>query len=112
MTGTGVTASAGGLHAVLRAQNHSPKVGKVWHYTVHATDASGHPLAGTVETQFVFGGQVVGRETPPTHPLKHGRFVDKLTFPARAVGFPLTFRVVVHTHLGTVMLDWPVKVST
>jgi hypothetical protein len=111
-TGTGVTRSSGGLRATLRAPNHTPKVGMLWHYSVLASDSNGKPVAGTVETQFAFGGQVVGRESPPSHPLTHGRLSDKVTFPARAVGFPLTFRVVVHTHLGSITLDWPVKVST
>jgi hypothetical protein len=77
---------------------------------VRVTDASGHPLSGTVEIEFVFGGQVVGRDTPPTHPIKHGRWQDKLKFPPTAVGEPLTFRAVVHAQPGTVTLDWPITV--
>jgi len=107
-----VSASAGGLRASLHGENHAPKVGKLWHYTVRASDASGHSVAGTVDSEFAFGGQVVGREVPPTHRLRNGRLNDNLTFPARAVGFPLTFRVVVHTQLGSVTLDWPVKVTS
>lgn len=76
-----------------------------------ATDASGRALSGTVDTQFVFGGQVVGHETPPTHPLTNGRLNDNVTYPATAVGIQLTFQVVVHTQLGSVTLDWPVKVK-
>jgi hypothetical protein len=111
-TGSEVTGSSGGLRATLHAPDHTPKAGVFWHYSVRASSSSGKPVSGTVETQFAFGGQVVGRESPPSHPLTHGRLNDKVTFPARAVGVPLTFRVVVHTHLGTITLDWPVKVST
>jgi hypothetical protein len=111
-TATGVTGSNGALRATLHAPNHTPKAGTFWHYSVRASDANGKPVAGTVETVFAFGGQVVGRESPPTHPLTRGRLNDKVTFPARALGIPLTFRVVVHTHLGSITLDWPVKVST
>jgi hypothetical protein len=111
-TATGVTGSSGALRATLHAPNHTPKAGTFWHYSVRASDANGKPVAGTVETVFAFGGQVVGRESPPTHPLTRGRLNDKVTFPARALGIPLTFRVVVHTHLGSITLDWPVKVST
>ena len=109
--GSTVTATANGLHVSLRAQNHAPKAGTPWHYAVHAADAAGHPADGTVETEFAFGAQVVGREAPPTHRLKQGRLLDNVTFPSRSIGFPLTFRVVVHTNLGSATLDWPIKVT-
>ena len=82
-----------------------------WVYVVRASDASGHPLSGTVDSEFVYSGQVVGRETPPTHPLKGGRLHDVIQFPPAAVGVPLTFQAVVRTPPGTVTLDWPVKVK-
>ena len=119
-TGTQTAASQGGtssvttgpVHGALIANDHAPRVGKLWPYSVHVTDAAGRPLNGTVDIEFVFAGQVVGRDTPPTHPVRHGLWHDKLTFPAPAVGEPLTFRAVVHTTLGTITLDWPVKVRT
>lgn len=98
------------MRASLHSENHAPKVNKLWHYSVLATNASRQPLSGTVESEFVFSGQVVGRESPPTHRLTKGRLDDSLTFPAQAAGIPLTFQVVVHTRLGSVTLDWPVKV--
>ena len=70
----------------------------------------GQPLSGTVDIEFVFGGQVVGRDTPPTHTVVNGGWHDTLKFPATAVGMPLTFRAVVHTRLASVTLDWPVTV--
>jgi hypothetical protein len=99
------------MHVSLHGENHAPKEGALWHYSVLATNASRQPLSGTVETEFVFDGQVVGRESPPTHPLTDGRLDDHLTFPAQAVGIPLTFRVVVRTSRGSVTLDWAVKVT-
>jgi hypothetical protein len=90
--------------------NHAPKVNQHWRYWVKVTDASGRPLSGTVDIEFVFGGQVVGRDTPPTHPVTDGRWRDTIEFPATAVGIPLTFRAVVHTQLGSITLDWPVMV--
>jgi hypothetical protein len=78
---------------------------------VQVTDASGHPLSGTVDIEFVFSGQVVGRDTPPTHPIENGRWQAKLKFPAAAVGTPLTLRAVVHTRVGTITLDWPITVQ-
>lgn len=106
-----VSGSRGGMRASLHGPNHDPAPNKLWYYSVEATTASGLPLAGTFDTEFVFGGQVVGRENPPTHSLKNGRLTDGVTFPARAEGIPLTFQVVVHTKDGSVTLDWPVKVK-
>jgi hypothetical protein len=101
----------GPVRATLHATNHTPKVGKNWPYSVHVTDASGHPLSGSVEIQFSFGGQVVGRDRPPVHPLKNGQWHDFLQFPPQAVGVPLSFQAVVHTSAGSVTLSWPVTVS-
>jgi hypothetical protein len=99
------------MRASLHAHNHNPRAGRRWPYEVLAADSQRHPLVGTVDTEFVFNGTVVGREAPPTHPLKGGLLHDDVTYPARSEGIPLTFRVVIHTHLGTVTLDWPVKVQ-
>jgi hypothetical protein len=97
------------MTATLHAANHTPTIGKLWHYSVEAADAGHHALIGTVDTQFLFGGKVVGKENPPTHPLTNGRLYNAVTFPAPSLGIPLTFEVVVHTPLGSVKLDWPVK---
>jgi hypothetical protein len=102
--------STGPVRATLRAPTHTPVVGKNWTYTISATDATGHPLDGTVLSEFAFAGQVVGREAPPTHRLKHGRLKDVIQYPARSVGVPLTFYAVVETRLGKVTLKWPIKV--
>jgi hypothetical protein len=102
--------SNGRVRGWLHADNHAPKAGHAWAYEVLAADSAGHPLAGTTETEFVFSGTVVGRETPSTHTLKDGLLHDNVTYPSRAIGVPLTFRVVVRTHLGSVTLDWSIKV--
>lgn len=98
------------IHATLRGQNHAPKVNAGWSYSIAVTDAKGHPLSGTVDIEFALGGQVVGHDTPPTHPLTKGRWHDVLTFPAASIGVPLAVQAVVHTSLGSTTLDWPVKV--
>jgi hypothetical protein len=110
---SGGTASVttGPVRGMLHAPDHTPVVNKNWHYSVVVTDAAGHPLAGTVDIEFTFGGQVVGHDTPPTHPLKNGRWSDNLKFPVASVGEPLTFQVVAHTHQGSITLDWPVTVK-
>ena len=102
--------STGPVHGGLTAENHAPVVNKDWHYSLTVTDAAGHPLSGTVDIEFVFSGAVVGRDTPPTHPVTNGRWHDTVRFPADAVGEPLTFRAVVHTHLGSITLDWSIMV--
>jgi len=105
------TVKAGPVHGTLSAENHKPVVGQQWRYTVTATDAAGRPLSGTVDVQFVFGGQVVGRDSPPTHPVKDGRWSDTLVFPARSVGQPLAVQAVVHTSKGSITMDWPITVQ-
>lgn len=103
--------TTGPVHAALRAQNHAPKVEVPWPYSVKVTDTAGHPLSGSVDIEFVFAGQVVGRDTPPTHPVKNGHWQDNLKYPPAAVGEPLTLRAVVHTRLGSVALNWPITVQ-
>jgi hypothetical protein len=99
------------MRATLHAESHAPTVNVYWHYSVLATDSSGHALSGTVATEFALSGTVVGHETPSSHPLTNGRLNDQVRFPAPAVGIGLTFQVVVHTPSGTVTLGWPVKVQ-
>jgi hypothetical protein len=106
----GSAVTSGAVHARLTGQTHSPVAKKNWTYTVTATDAQGRPLAGTVETEFAFQGTVVGKETPPTHPLKHGHMRDVLQFPAEAAGNSIELRAVVRTPQGSVTLHWPVTV--
>jgi hypothetical protein len=110
LPGPVVSGSTGGVRASLHGESHAPTAGKKWHYSVLATTPSGKALSGAVDTQFVFNGTVVGRESPPTHQLSGGLLNDKVTFPAQAVGIALTFRVVVHTNAGSVTLNWAVKV--
>ncbi len=103
-----VSAASGRVRGWLHGENHNPKTGRLWSYTVLAADPANRLLSGTADTEFVFNGHVVGRESPPTHALKNGKLVDQVTFPAQSVGVPLTFRVVVHSAGGSVTLDWPV----
>jgi hypothetical protein len=99
------------MKATLVGPNHAPTANKLWPYTVTATDANGKPLSGTVDVEFTFHGTVVGHATPPTDPLRNGRWHDNLTFPPAAVGQPIALQVVIHTQLGTMTLSWPVKVK-
>ena len=100
----------GPVLGTLRGQNHAPVANRSWRYSVTVTDATGRPLNGTVDIEFAYGGQVVGHDTPPTHPVVDGRWHDSLQFPAEAVGMPLSVQAVVHTRLGSITLDWPIEV--
>lgn len=99
------------IRGKLVGANHAPKVNVNWPYTVTVTDAAGHPLSGTVTIQFTFAGQVVGHDTPPTHPLRNGRWHDNLKFPPQSLGEPISLQAVVHTPQGSTTLDWPVKTT-
>ena len=102
--------SSGPVRGTLTGASHAPVVNKACRYSLTVTDASGRPLSGTADIEFVFGGVVVGRDRPRTHPVMNGRWHDTLEFPATAVGEPLTFRAVVHTRRGSIILDWPIMV--
>ena len=106
--GSGASVTTGPVHGSLIAASHTPKINTNWPYTVTVTDAAGHPLDGTVTINFTFGGQVVGHDTPPTHPLKNGRWHDNLKFPPPSLGEPLSVQAVVHTSKGSITLSWPV----
>jgi hypothetical protein len=110
-TATSPTATTGPVRASLKGATHTPTAGKSWAYTVRVTDAGGKPLSGTVDTEFTFAGLVVGHESPPLHKFTNGVLRDKVSFPASAVGHPLTVVAVVRTAAGSVALGWPVNVK-
>ncbi len=99
------------IHATLVGQNHTPTVNKNWTYSISVTDAKGHKLGGTETTEYAFNGSVVGTEKPENVPFKNGYYHDTIQFPARAIGIPLDVQVVVQTSIGSVTLDWPIKVQ-
>ena len=122
-------AAAAPCVAKLRAPTHHPKAGKLWPVVVTCRTPSGKPVRATAKYQFLYNGQVVRtaypspnadpnstcsrngdcRHTP--YPFK-GRMRDgTFIWPRRAVGVPLTLRVVVHVRgKGSVNLDYAVKV--
>jgi hypothetical protein len=64
-------------------------------------------LPASVRYQFLFAGRPVASRS---HYRFRGTFHDTLTWPASAVGIPLTFRAIVRTSLGTKNLDYAVQV--
>jgi hypothetical protein len=110
---TTTAALKGPLQATLTGENHNPKIGTLWAYTVTAKDATGKPLSGTIETEFAYGGAVVGKESPFTHKFSNGSITNKVTFPKRANGVTgLQLQVVVITSIGSKTLDWTVNPTT
>ena len=103
--------TTGPVRGTLRGSGHTPIAGRPWAYSVHVTDAGGKPLSGTVAIEFAYDGSVVGRDTPPTHPLTNGRWADKLTFPPTAIGYPLSLPGRGADGAGSITLDWPVQVT-
>jgi hypothetical protein len=99
------TASAAPFKAVLHAPNHTPKVNTNWPITVDVTRGTAK-LSGSVKYEFLFAGQVVGRQ--PGHSFTGGVYRDSLRFPSSAVGMKLTLETIVKTKYGTVKLPWTV----
>jgi hypothetical protein len=125
------SAQAAPCVARLTAPGHRPKVNKLWPVTVTCRTRSGRAVSATATYEFLYQGQVVATRYPSPNanpnskcsragtcrhspwPFK-GRFRDStFSWPRRAVGFPLTLRVVVRVKgKGAVNLDYAVRVHT
>jgi hypothetical protein len=116
--------------ATLRAPTHHPKAGRPWPITVTCRTAAGAPMRATAVYQFVFQGQVVATRYPSPNanprsacskagtcrhapwPFRGRMYDPTFEWPARAVGIPLTLRVVVNVPgRGTLRLNYAVRVS-
>jgi hypothetical protein len=86
----------------------------LWPIRVTASHA-GRPIGGGhVSYQFLFNGRIVACRTvlAPYKPrFSHGVFRDRIEWPERAIGIPLTFRVVVTTRFGVRNLNYAVTVQ-
>jgi hypothetical protein len=102
--------STGALRATLSGENHTPTVNQPWRYSVTVSNAAGQPLSGTVSIEFLFGGQIVAHDKPPTHPLANGLWQSTLKMPTASLGYPLTLRAIAHTPTGSITLNWPITV--
>ncbi|MFN8160842.1 MAG: hypothetical protein U0R52_07355 [Solirubrobacterales bacterium] len=115
------SASAFTVH--LKAPGHHPKAGKPWKITVSAKRKNGRKVHAAALYKFLFNGSVVGTSYPsPNNPCSDrsrqrpyrffGSYTDRLCFPSRSVGIPLTLRVVVRAGpLGTKHVDYDIKVE-
>jgi hypothetical protein len=115
--------------ATLKAGTHHPTANRLWPITVTARTRLGKALRATATYQFIFNRQVVATRYPSPHAdprsacsragtCRHspypfrGTLRDRtFTWPARAAGIDLTFRVVVSVKgKGRVNLDYSVRV--
>ena len=92
--------AAGRLHVVLRGQDHHPRIGKRWHYSVRVTDAkTARAVACRIHLQFLFGKLPVGQIG--THVVRDGFWQETFgapgnpAFPPAARGQHLTIEAVV-----------------
>ncbi|HEY4411637.1 MAG TPA: hypothetical protein VGN06_01455 [Gaiellaceae bacterium] len=76
------------LHVAIRGQDHTPRVGKRWHYDVHVT-AAGKPVACRIHLQFLFGGMPVGEVG--VHVVKNGAWQETFGVPGNP-SFPAASR--------------------
>jgi hypothetical protein len=107
---SGRSVSKGALRATINGENHRPTVNRPWPYSIKVTNATGQPLSGTVAIEFLFGGQIVAHDKPPTHQIVNGLWQSTLTLPTASVGYPLTLRAIAHTSVGSITLNWPITV--
>lgn len=105
--GDTVTGSSGTLKATMQAPTHNPKVNAKW--TLHfSVSSAGKPAKATVSFYWLYGGAVVAG--PRERHTFTGSYTDTLTWPAQAVGEPLTFRAAIVSGKSTIDLDYAVKV--
>jgi hypothetical protein len=121
-------ADAASFVARLKAPGHHPKAGQRWAIKVSARTRSGKPVRAKAYYQFVSGGQVVSTQYPSPrsrpgrcpgaagcrhspYPFRGSYRDPTIVWPRRAVGFRLTFRVVVKTNnRGTRKVSYWVRV--
>ncbi len=101
-----VALTAGGVTATLHAGTHRPRVGAPWPLRFTVTKG-GAPARASVSYEYMLAGQVVARRS---HYTFTGHFSDSFTWPASAVGYPLTLRAVIVAAGATLKLDYPVQV--
>ena len=93
--------------ATFHASTHRPRANTKWRITVTAT-RNGRQLAGTVNYRYLYNGTPVSSRRGGS--FRHGVYHDTIIWPARSIGYPLTFEAVVRTRYGTVLLRWWIRV--
>jgi hypothetical protein len=101
-----VAATSGTVTASMTAAGHRPRVNAPWPIRFSVKN-EGRPAKAEVRYEYLFGGQVVAHRSRYSFT---GVFHDTFRWPASAVGYPLTFRAVIHSAGVTLNLDYPVQV--
>lgn len=96
------------FEATMKAPGHHPKANKHWPVTVTAKLPDGTDLKATLRYVFLYKGRIVSRQSNYHFT---GHYTDKtFVWPSRAVGIPLTLRCQIVTTLGTLSIDYRVRV--
>ncbi len=100
--------AATAFKVTVRAPGHHPKANRRWPVTVTARTPGGRALKGTLRYVFLYKGRVVSRQSSYHFT---GSYTDRtFVWPSRAIGIPLTLRCQITTTLGTVSVDYAVRV--
>ena len=105
------------LHVVLTGQDHHPRVGKTWSYTVTVTNAAGKPVACKIHLQMLLAGLSVVGEVG-VHNVKNGIWKETIVatgpnaFPPAARGQPLALQATVTAKgYATAKARWSIVVK-
>ncbi len=86
--------------------NHRPTVGREWPIKLGVTRGR-TKLSGSVSYEYLFNGSVLSKQKG--HRFRGGVYTDRLVFPAKSVGQPLTLRfLIVIPSYGRQKLDWAI----
>jgi len=92
-------AAAPSFRVTIQAPTHRPKANAKWPVTIRVTDAAGKPIAAKLKMRILFGGSPVGQVDNGRVYRFVGSWREKpgqeITWPASAVGQPLTFQAIV-----------------
>lgn len=86
----------------------------LWPIKITASRGGRAISGGKISYQFLFNGRIVACRTvlkPYVPRFRSGVFRDRIDWPERSVGIPLTFRIVVRTRYGLRNMDYAVRVS-
>jgi hypothetical protein len=86
--------------------NHRPTVGREWPIKLVVTRGR-TKLSGSISYEYLFNGSVLSKQKG--HRFTDGVYTDRLVFPSKSVGQPLTLRfLVVVPRYGMQKLDWAI----
>ena len=91
------TRRAAAVGLTLRTPHGQPRANALWPITVTSVP----PEQGIVSYEFLYNGTIVSRQ--PGGQMRNGVYHDKLRFPPRAVGLPITLRVVLRMPTGQIV---------